>query len=66
MSVTSSYCLGTSASNIEVGGERTYTVDYQVETNDAEDQAIAAMQAAAIPSIGTYYFVGNDDDILVV
>jgi hypothetical protein len=41
---------------------RSYTVKYLVTTDDADDQAIAAINASGIPRRLTHYECGNDSD----
>ena len=62
MAATSTSIIRTATASMQVSGTRTYSVLYRVITSDKDDQAVTAITASGIPSIGQYYQAGNDWD----
>lgn len=62
MSASSAVCVGTVSAEMDLEGNRTYSVKYLVETSEVADQAVTAVRAPGIPSSKSYYAVGNDYD----
>lgn len=63
MAVISVNVIGTVSATLPAGvGDRKYSVSYRVITDSRSDQAITAITAVGIPSIGESYAVGNDSD----
>jgi hypothetical protein len=62
MAANTANLIGTVSSSWEEDGTRTYAVEYEVETTDANDQGITARLAPGVPRRGTRYQCGNDWD----
>jgi len=48
---------------IDEQGHRTYDVKWLVETDDTDDGPSVAFTATGLPAVGSYYSLGNDEDL---
>ena len=62
MSANNAQLTGTTSCTVARDGSREYEVRYLVETTDADDQAITAIDAPGMPRFGSIYQAGNDID----
>ncbi len=63
MAANAATCKGVMDGTLTVGADRTYRVEYRVETTEVDDQLLIAISAPGIPAIGENYQVGNEADV---